>query len=96
SGTNSNQSSRNLLLSGRAKIDAQPRLEILNDDVSCKHGATVGQIDPEELFYLKSRGLNEADAKRMLICAFAAEIVDHVPVQPLREVLNKALYGRLS
>ncbi len=96
SGTNSNQSSRNLLLSGRAKIDAQPQLEILNDDVSCKHGATVGQIDPEELFYLKSRGLDEPDARRMLICAFAAEIVDHVSVKPLREALNNSLYGRLA
>ena len=96
SGTNSNQSSRNLLLSGRAKIDAQPQLEILNDDVSCRHGATVGRIDAEELFYLRSRGLGEAEARRLLICAFAAEIVDRIPVKPLREALSREFFGRLS
>ncbi|MHB1299930.1 MAG: Fe-S cluster assembly protein SufD, partial [Burkholderiales bacterium] len=77
-GTDTRQESRNLLLSGRAKIDAQPQLEILNDDVSCKHGATVGQIDAESLFYLKSRGIDEASAKKLLIYAFAAEIVDRI------------------
>lgn len=89
SGTDTKQESRNLLLSGRAKIDAQPQLEILNDDVSCRHGATVGQLDPEELFYLKSRGLSEDAARKLLIYAFAAEIVDRIPVPELVESLKQ-------
>jgi len=71
-GTDSTQSSRNLLLSGKAHIDTQPQLEIFNDDVSCKHGATVGQIDADALFFLKSRGLTEERARNLLTHAFAA------------------------
>lgn len=95
-GTETKQESRNLLLSGRAKIDAQPQLEILNDDVSCRHGATVGQIDAEELFYLKSRGLSEDTARQLLIYAFAAEIVERIAVAALAESLKQSLFGRLS
>jgi len=95
-GTDTRQESRNLLLSGRAKIDAQPQLEILNDDVSCKHGATVGQIDAESLFYLKSRGIDEASAKKLLIYAFAAEIVDRIPLPAMVERLRAAMLGRLA
>ncbi|HQT26517.1 MAG TPA: Fe-S cluster assembly protein SufD, partial [Burkholderiales bacterium] len=93
-GTDTRQESRNLLLSGRAKIDAQPQLEILNDDVSCRHGATVGQLDLEELFYLKSRGLSELEARKLLIYAFAAEIVDRIPIPALVESLKQ--FGRLA
>lgn len=95
-GTDTKQESRNLLLSGRAKIDAQPELEILNDDVSCKHGATVGQIDPEELFYLQSRGLNVEASRKLLIYAFAAEIVDRIPVPALAGRLKETMTGRLA
>ena len=95
-GTDTKQESRNLLLSGRAKIDAQPELEILNDDVSCKHGATVGQIDPEELFYLQSRGLNLEASRKLLIYAFAAEIVDRIPVPALAGRLKETMTGRLA
>ena len=95
-GTDTRQESRNLLLSARAKIDAQPELEILNDDVSCKHGATVGQIDAESLFYLKSRGIDEASAKKLLIYAFAAEIVDRIPLPALVERLRASMLGRLA
>lgn len=94
-GTDTKQENRNLLLSGRAKIEAQPQLEILNDDVSCKHGSTVGQLDPEELFYLKSRGLGEEMSRKLLIYAFAAEIVDRVPVA-LASRLRDAMLGRLA
>ncbi len=96
SGTDTKQESRNLLLSGKAKIDAQPQLEILNDDVSCRHGATVGQLDSEELFYLKSRGLSFDAARKLLIYAFAAEIVDRIPVRTLVESLRESMFGRLS
>ncbi|MGC2167208.1 MAG: Fe-S cluster assembly protein SufD [Gallionella sp.] len=80
SGTDSEQSSRNLLLSDKAHIDTQPQLEIFNDDVSCKHGATIGQIDADALFFLKSRGLNEERARSLLTHAFAAEVIDKIPV----------------
>ena len=89
SGTDTRQESRNLLLSGRAKIDAQPMLEILNDDVSCRHGATVGSLDMEALFYLKSRGLSEIEAKKLLIYAFASEILDRIPLPCLLESLKE-------
>lgn len=87
-GTDSVQSSRNLLLSGKARIDTQPQLEIFNDDVSCKHGATVGQIDADALFFLKSRGLSEERARNLLTHAFAAEIIARIPVLSLVESLS--------
>lgn len=90
-GTDSVQSSRNLLLSGKARIDTQPQLEIFNDDVSCKHGATVGQIDADALFFLKSRGLTEVHARNLLTHAFAAEIIDRIPVLSLVEALGRTI-----
>jgi Fe-S cluster assembly protein SufD len=93
-GTDSAQSSRNLLLSGKARIDTQPQLEIFNDDVSCKHGATVGQIDLDALFFLTSRGLTEADARNLLTHAFAAEIIGKIPVPTLVASLSKTLFER--
>ena len=93
-GTDSAQSSRNLLLSGKARIDTQPQLEILNDDVSCKHGATVGQIDLDALFFLTSRGLTEADARNLLTHAFAAEIIEKIPAPALVAALSKTLFER--
>jgi Fe-S cluster assembly protein SufD len=93
-GTDSAQSSRNLLLSGKARIDTQPQLEIFNDDVSCKHGATVGQIDLDALFFLTSRGLTEADARNLLTHAFAAEIIEKIPVSALVASLSKMLFER--
>ncbi|MBI3481007.1 MAG: Fe-S cluster assembly protein SufD [Nitrosomonadales bacterium] len=90
-GTDSTQSSRNLLLSGKAHIDTQPQLEIFNDDVSCKHGATVGQIDADALFFLKSRGLTEERARNLLTHAFAAEIIDKIPVPSLVASLGRTM-----
>jgi Fe-S cluster assembly protein SufD len=78
--TDSQQESRNLLLTGRAHVDTKPQLEIFADDVKCAHGATVGQLDPEELFYLRSRGLGEAAARNLLTYAFAAAIVARIPI----------------
>jgi Fe-S cluster assembly protein SufD len=93
SGTDAVQSSRNLLLSGKARIDTQPQLEIFNDDVSCKHGATVGQIDADALFFLKSRGLTEETARNLLTHAFAAEIIDRIPLPALVSSLNATILG---
>ena len=90
-GTDSVQSSRNLLLSGKARIDTQPQLEIFNDDVSCKHGATVGQIDADALFFLKSRGFSEERARNLLTHAFAEEIIAKIPVPPLAEALSRTI-----
>ncbi len=95
-GTDSAQSSRNLLLSGKARIDTQPQLEIFNDDVSCKHGATVGQIDADALFFLKSRGLTEVLAVNLLTHAFAAEIMDRIPVPMLVDSLRKTILERMN
>jgi Fe-S cluster assembly protein SufD len=83
------QSSRNLLLSGKAHVDTKPQLEIFADDVKCAHGATVGQLDAEEVFYLRSRGLNEAHARSLLTYAFAAEIIDKIPVASLARQLKQ-------
>lgn len=87
--TDSAQSSRNLLLSGKAHVDTKPQLEIFADDVKCAHGATVGQLDAEEVFYLRSRGLDEAEAKSLLTYAFAAEIIDKIPVASLTRRLKQ-------
>ncbi|HSM98818.1 MAG TPA: Fe-S cluster assembly protein SufD, partial [Gallionella sp.] len=95
-GTDSAQSSRNLLLSDKAHIDTQPQLEIFNDDVSCKHGATIGQIDLDALFFLKSRGLTEERARNLLTHAFAAEIIDKIPVPSLVASLGRTILERMN
>lgn len=87
--TDSAQSSRNLLLSGKAQVDTQPQLEIFADDVKCTHGATVGQLDNEEVFYLQSRGLPEAVARNLLTYAFGAEVINRIPVASLRRQLEQ-------
>lgn len=89
--TDSSQESRNLLLSGRAHIDTKPQLEIFADDVKCSHGATVGQLDAEQLFYLRSRGLSDASARNLLTYAFGAEIIDRIPVRSLVERLERTV-----
>ena len=89
--TNSSQQSRNMLLSPRASVDTKPQLEIFADDVKCAHGATVGQVDAEEIFYLKSRGLSETAARNLLIYAFAADVVSRIPVASLVAVLESQI-----
>ena len=95
-GTDSAQSSRNLLLSDKARIDTQPQLEIFNDDVKCKHGATVGQIDSDALFFLRSRGFSEERARNLLTHAFAAEIIAKIPVPSLVASLSQTILERMS
>lgn len=94
--TDSAQSSRNLLLSARAQVDTLPQLEILADDVKCTHGATVGELDSEEIFYLRSRGLSEAVARDLLVYAFGAEVVERIPVASLRRQLARLVLERTS
>lgn len=89
--TNANQLNRNLLLSPKARVDTKPQLEITADNVKCSHGATVGQLEADEIFYLQSRGLNEADARNLLIDAFAAEIINQLPIVSLRKQLSHSV-----
>lgn len=89
--TNAGQLNRNLLLSPTAKIDTKPQLEITADNVKCSHGATVSQLEDDEIFYLQSRGLDVETAKILLINAFAVEIIDRIPVASVREKLAIAV-----
>lgn len=89
--TDSAQSSRNLLLSSRAMVDTQPQLEIFADDVKCTHGATVGQLDSDEVFYLQSRGLSQTVARNLLTYAFGAEVINRIPVASLRQQLEQTV-----
>jgi len=88
---NSFQENRNLLLSNDATVHTKPQLEIFADDVKCSHGATVGQLVPEELFYLKSRGLDDDAARNMLTNAFALEVIEHFPIPFLRDRLSEVI-----
>ncbi|MEC4982983.1 MAG: Fe-S cluster assembly protein SufD [Oscillatoria sp. PMC 1068.18] len=92
--TNAAQLNRNLLLSDKAHVDTKPELQITADNVKCSHGATVSQLEPEEIFYLRSRGLNEADARHLLIDAFAAEILERIPIKSLRQRLSQCVACR--
>ncbi len=90
--TNSTQSNRNLLLTSKARIDTKPQLEIFADDVKCAHGATIGQLDNEEIFYLKSRGLSEVTARDLLTYAFGAEVIERIPVASLKLQLEQVVH----
>ncbi len=93
--TNAVQSNRNLLISEGARVHSNPQLEILADDVRCTHGSTIGRLDKDALFYLRSRGLDREAAESLLIYAFASEMVQRVTVKSLRERLENALFARL-
>ncbi len=94
--TDAKQTNKNLLLSDDATADTKPQLEIYADDVKCTHGATVGRLNSESIFYLRSRGIPEKTARRMLIHAFAGEIIARVNCAPAREVLDKLIWERLE
>jgi Fe-S cluster assembly protein SufD len=94
--TDAFQECRNLLLSKRAHADAIPGLEILANDVRCTHAAAIAQIDPEQLFYLRSRGLAEGDAKRLVIEGFMAELVARFEEGPIRDALGGAIERRMT
>lgn len=94
------QSNKNILLTDKATIDTQPFLEIYADDVKCSHGATVGQLDAEALFYIRSRGISDANARILLMYAFAAEVINKIGIEELRirmdDMVKKRLRGELS
>jgi Fe-S cluster assembly protein SufD len=93
--TDAEQSNKNLLLSSEARVDTKPQLEIYNDDVKCSHGATVGQLEEEELFYLLSRGLHPDLARNLLTYGFAEEIVGGIKHESIRAQLDEAILNRL-
>jgi len=93
--TDSAQSNGNLLLSKHAEIDTKPELEIYNDDVKCAHGVTVGQLDKNQLFYLKSRGLSEDEARQLLTVAFADEILVAMDIKAVRSFIEKEAFSKL-
>ncbi|MCU0239501.1 MAG: Fe-S cluster assembly protein SufD [Pyrinomonadaceae bacterium] len=96
SGTDAQQSNKNLLLSNDARVDTKPQLEIFNDDVKCSHGATVGQLEDEELFYLLSRGISENLAKNLLTYGFAEEIINKIEIEAIKNELDAMVLNRLD
>jgi Fe-S cluster assembly protein SufD len=92
--TDSKQTNKNLVLSDEAVIDTKPELQIFADDVRCTHGATIGQLDAEALFYLQSRGIGREDARNLLTYAFAQDIIDRIKIQTLRETLERSLFEK--
>src|SRR5213075_2384099 len=93
--TNAYQENRNLLLSDKAHADSIPGLEIMANDVRCTHGATLGRIDREELFYLMARGLSRAEAERLIVRGFFQDVLDRIELEPVREALGAALEARI-
>jgi Fe-S cluster assembly protein SufD len=93
--TDAKQTNKAMLLSGQAQINTKPQLEIFADDVKCTHGATVGQLDADAMFYLQARGIARADARALLIRAFAGDIVNRVRFEPLRERLDGWLLAQI-
>jgi Fe-S cluster assembly protein SufD len=93
--TNAYQENRNLLLSSEAHADSIPGLEIMANDVRCTHGATLGRIDREELFYLMARGLSRAEAERLIVRGFFQDVLDRIELEPVREALGAALEARI-
>lgn len=93
--TDASQSNNNLLLSSNAEVDTKPQLEIYADDVKCAHGATIGQIDQNSLFYLRSRGIDEEDARALLTFAFLNEVLDEIELEPLKQLMESILAERL-
>jgi Fe-S cluster assembly protein SufD len=93
--TDAQQTNKNLLLSNEAHVDTKPQLEIFADDVKCAHGAAVGQLDDDEMFYLESRGINPALARNMLTYGFAEEVIAKIKVDSIKRELDEAVLNRL-
>jgi Fe-S cluster assembly protein SufD len=94
--TNAFQQNNNLLLSDRATINSKPQLEIFADDVKCSHGSTVGQLSEESMFYLQSRGIGKAAAKRLLVNAFAFDVTEKITIPALEEYINNKIAQHIA
>ena len=95
-GTDAQQTNHNLLLSDKAEIDAKPELEIYADEVKCSHGTTIGQLDENALFYLRTRGLDRREARRTLTRAFAQTIVTRAPIPQFQAAIGRRVSTRLN
>jgi Fe-S cluster assembly protein SufD len=95
-GTFAYQKNNNILLTDDAKMDTKPQLEIFADDVKCSHGATIGQLDDDALFYLQSRGINKREARLMLMFGFAHEVIQNIKIEALRERMDNLVMQRLK
>lgn len=94
--TNAFQSNANVLLSDNASVDTKPQLEIWADDVKCSHGATTGQLDKEQMFYLRTRGLTKTQARAVLLKAFAGDVIQHIGIEALQSLITKQISERLE
>ena len=94
--TDGYQRNDTLLLSGDSRADAIPGLEIEADDVRCTHGATAGRVDEEQIFYCMARGISEVEAKHMIVEGFFQTVLDRIPVEVVRETLNRAVEKKLG
>ncbi|MGB4853919.1 MAG: SufD family Fe-S cluster assembly protein, partial [Ignavibacteria bacterium] len=94
--TNAYQSNNNILLSDDATIYSKPQLEIFADDVKCSHGATTGQLNPDEMFYLQSRGIGKENARTLLLYAYASDVIDSIKIDELREMVVQKLEMKLK
>jgi Fe-S cluster assembly protein SufD len=94
--TDATQLNRNLLLSSKARVDTKPELQITADNVKCSHGATVSQLEAEEIFYLRSRGLGEGDASQLLIDAFAGEIIERLDIESLKNQITQTIKHKIN
>jgi Fe-S cluster assembly protein SufD len=93
--TNEYQRNQNILLSDDATVNTKPQLEIFADDVKCTHGATVGELDEESMFYLRSRGIPEDVARKLLLTAYAVDIAEKIKIPELVELLEQKIDGKL-
>jgi len=94
--TDAKQTNKNLILSGEATVNTKPQLEIYADDVKCTHGATIGELDNDAIFYLRARGLDAMTARRMLMHGFTGEIVERIQHNTIRDELNELIWSRLE
>ena len=94
--TNAFQSNKNILLSDDGTINTKPQLEIYADDVKCSHGTSTGKLDADKIFYLRARGLSEASAKKLLMHAFASEVVNTIKIEALREYVEEKITKRFE
>src|SRR5262249_3660517 len=94
--TDAYQANRNLLLSDHARADSIPGLEILANDVRCTHGATIGSVDEEQMYYLLARGLHRPEAQRLIVEGFFAPVLDRIPLESVREQLRDAIQHKLG
>src|SRR5207247_9039801 len=92
---NEQQTNKNLMLSNEARVDTKPQLEIFADDVKCAHGAAIGQLEADEMFYLESRGIRPELARNLLTYGFAEEVIEKIKIDSIRRELDEAVLNRL-